>query len=205
MTLLSLKSQPGLAGRAFPLTALVVAALVAGCSPSAQLPFGMVASSDPALTKIDRIFRLGVGDKLKVDVFGEPELSGESEVNASGNMVVPLLGDVPAKGMTLDQFSGVMRDKLGHGYLKNPQISVQVTNYRPIYVQGEVRHGGEFPFKPGLSIADAVALAGGYTYRAVTTSIMLRRQGESQGRDIPMDGSIPVLPGDNLLVDERFF
>lgn len=191
--------------RALPVGAGLLTALLAGCSPATQLPFGMLAQTSPQLTKLDRIFRLGLGDKLKVEVFGEQELTGESEVNASGNVVLPLLGDVPARGKTLDEFSVVVRERLRSGYLKNPQISVQVLNYRPIYVQGEVRHGGEFPFKPGLSIADAVALAGGYTYRSVTTSIVLRRQGDAQGQAIPMDGSIPVLPGDNLLVDERFF
>jgi len=174
-----------------------------GCSSLTQ--FGFAPAPDVSLAKLDRIYRLGVGDKLKVEVFGEPELTGESEVNASGNISLPLLGDVPAKGTTLDQFSGTLRQRLQHGYIKNPQLNVQVLNYRPIYVQGEVKHGGEFPFKAGLSIADAVALAGGYTYRAVSTSILLRRQGEATGRSIPMDGSIPVLPGDNLLVQERFF
>ena len=192
--------------RAFPLGLAVLAmVLLAGCSPMPPTAYGLVAGNEPDLTRLDRIYRLGIGDKLKVEVFGEPELTGESEVNASGNASLPLLGDVPAKGKTMDEFAAMLRQRLGHGYLKNPQMSVQVLNYRPIYVQGEVRHGGEFPFKPGLSIADAVALAGGYTYRAVTSSIVLRRQGESEGRSIPMDGSIPVLPGDNLLVDERFF
>lgn len=176
---------------------------VSGCSSMTQ--FGFAPATDVSLAKLDRIYRLGVGDKLKVEVFGEPELTGESEVNASGNISLPLLGDVAAKGTTLDQFSGTLRQKLQQGYIKNPQLNVQVLNYRPIYVQGEVRHGGEFPYKAGLSIADAVALAGGYTYRSVTNSIFLRRQGESTGRSIPMDGSIPVLPGDNLLVQERFF
>ena len=190
---------------AVSLSAFTVAALLAGCSTGPQLPFGLLAATSPQLTRLDRIFRLGVGDRLKVEVFGEQELTGESEVNASGNVVLPLLGDVPAKGKTLEEFSAIVRERLRSGYLKNPQIGVQVLNYRPIYVQGEVRHGGEFPFKAGLSLADAVALAGGYTYRSVTSSIVLRRQGEAQGQAIPMDGSIPVLPGDNLLVDERFF
>jgi protein involved in polysaccharide export with SLBB domain len=185
-------------------TGLVLALLgLGGCSTGAQ--WGFVPATDVSLAKLDRIYRLGVGDKLKVEVFGEPELTGESEVNASGNISLPLLGDVPAKGTTLDQFSGTLRQRLQQGYIKNPQLNVQVLNYRPIYVQGEVRHGGEFPFKAGLSIADAVALAGGYTYRSVTSSILLRRQGEATGRVIPMDGTIPVLPGDNLLVQERFF
>ena len=191
--------------RAFRLAGCILAAALTGCSSTSQQPFALTAPQAVQMAKIDRIYRLGVGDKLKVDVFGETELSGESEVNASGNAVLPLLGEVQAKGKTLDEFSALVRYRLAQGYLKKPQISVQVLNYRAIYVQGEVRHSGEFPFKPGLSIADAVALAGGYTYRAVTTSVELRRQGEAQAHVIPMDGSIPVLPGDNLNIEERFF
>ncbi len=189
--------------RLLPLAGFLLLATLAGCSQTSPLSF--VAAENPQLTKLDRIFRLGVGDKLKVEVFGEQELTGEAEVNASGGVSLPLLGEMPAKGMTLEQFKATLRQRLEHGYLKNPQVSVQVLNYRPIYVQGEVRHGGEVPFKPGLSVADAVALAGGYTYRAVTASIYLRRQGEGEGRNIPMNNSIPVLPGDNLTVEERYF
>jgi len=191
--------------RAVPLAPALLAMLLSGCTGYTPFAASFTAGSEPQLTRLDRIYRLGVGDKLKVDVFGEQELTGESEINASGNAVLPLLGNVPAKGKTLDEFAANVRARLGQGYLKNPQVSIQVLNYRPFYIQGEVRHGGEFAYKPGLSIADAVALAGGYTYRSVTTSIVLRRQGEAQGRAIPMDGSIPVLPGDNLLVEERFF
>lgn len=191
--------------RALPAGALALTVLLGGCTASPQAVYSLAAANDQQLTKLDRIYRLGVGDKLKVEVFGEQELTGESEVNASGNASLPLLGAVPAKGKTMDEFAALFRQRLSQGYLKNPQVSVQVLNYRPLYVQGEVRHGGEFAYKPGLSIADAVALAGGYTYRSVTTSIVLRRQGDAQGRVIPMDGSIPVLPGDNLLVEERFF
>jgi len=191
--------------RDFSVVACLLAACLSGCSSATQFPFAATPVASPQLTKLDRIFRLGIGDRVRIEVFGEPELTGESEVNASGNVVLPLLGDVPAKGKTLDEFTAVARQRLAQGYLKNPQASVQVLNYRPIYVQGEVRHGGEFPYKAGLSIADAVALAGGYTYRAVTTSIILRRQGEAYGQAIPMDGTIPVLPGDNLSVEERYF
>lgn len=187
--------------------ALAVLPLVAGgCSlTSLSTQLGFAPAPVLGMGKIDRIYRLGVGDRLRVEVFGETDLTGESEVNANGNAVLPLLGEVPAKGLPLDEFKAELGRRLQRGYIKTPQVSVQVLNYRPIYVQGEVRHGGEFAYKAGLSLADAVALAGGYTYRSVTTSIYLRRQGEAQGRVIPMDGTIPVLPGDNLTVEERFF
>lgn len=185
----------------------LAALMLAGCSqttapPAFALKNGVKSSENPAL---DRIFRLGVGDRLKIVVFGEDELSTEADVNASGAISMPLLGDVPAAGKTIEEFSAELRSQLEAGYLKSPKVNVQVLNYRPIYLQGEVKRGGEFPYKPGLTMADAVALAGGYSYRAVTSYVMLRRQGESQAREVPLDGSIPVLPGDNILVPERFF
>lgn len=193
--------------RACLLIALVAPAVAGlpGCSQTLAPVYDVGYQSKDNLAALDRVFRLGVGDKLKIDVFGEQELSGEVEIGASGNVSLPLLGEVPAKGKTVEEFSQGLRTRLQQGYLKSPKLSVQVQNYRPIYVQGEVRHGGEFPYKPGLSIADAIALAGGYTYRAVEGSIVLRRQGEALGRRIPVDGTIPVLPGDNLQVEERFF
>lgn len=179
-----------------------------GCSQSAAPPVFALKNGtrseaeNPALA---RIFRLGVGDRLKIVVFGEDELATEGDINASGAISMPLLGDVAASGKTIEEFSAGLRGQLEQGYLKTPKVSVQVLNYRPIYLQGEVKRGGEFPYKPGLTMADAVALAGGYTYRAVTSYVLLRRQGESDAREVPLDGSIPVLPGDNIQVPERFF
>lgn len=183
--------------------AAVTLASLSACSPAMAPPSGL--SADRRAELQDRIYRLGVGDKLKIVVFDEQELSGEFEVGATGNISMPLLGDVVAKGLTLDELSRAIRQQLGSGYLMNPKVAVQVLNYRAIYVHGEVRHGGEFGFKNGLTISDAVAMAGGYTYRAVTDYVVVRSEGSDKELTVPSTGSMAVLPGDNIRVPERFF
>ncbi len=179
---------------------LVLSLAIPGCSSVTPMPSRLAGKSG-----LDRVFRLGTGDRLKVTVFGEEELSSDVEIDASGNVTLPLVGPIAAKGQTLEQFSAKLRDTLNKGYLKNPKIGVQVINYRPFYVQGEVRQGGEFAYKLGLKVADAVALAGGYSYRADQSFIRLRREGDPEERAVALDGELAVLPGDNILIPERFF
>ena len=106
---------------------------------------------------IQRIYRISVGDKLKVSVFGEENLSGEFEVSALGNISMPLIGEMPAKGLAIHEFRDSITRKLSDGYLKNPKINVDILNYRPIFVHGEVKTGGEFAYKNGLGLRDAIA------------------------------------------------
>jgi polysaccharide export outer membrane protein len=195
---LRLPSLPLIAGA-------LASALVGACG-------GTGAFTEPQSYKIaeqqlgaTRVYRLGIGDKLKVQVFGEPDLSGAFEVGASGNVSLPLIGDVPANGRAVTEFRDAVASRLSQGYLKNPRVNVDVTNYRPIYIHGEVRTGGEFPFKNGLKIRDAVALAGGYTYRANQTYVILSRLNGAQGVRVSNIGDIEIQPGDNIQIPERFF
>jgi polysaccharide biosynthesis/export protein len=181
------------------LAVLLAAAPIAACTSMGPTPQRL------GQTGVDRVFRLGTGDRLKVTVFGEEELSADVDVDAAGSVTLPLVGVVAAKGQTLEQFTASLGTRLADGFLKNPKIGVQVINYRPIYVQGEVRQGGEFAYKLGLKVADAVALAGGYSYRADQTYVQLRREGDTQQRAVLLEGDVVVLPGDNLLIPERFF
>ena len=152
----------------------------------------------------ERDYQLAPGDKVKIVIFGENDLSGDYEVGAAGSVSLPLLGDVPAKGATVPEFTEAVRKRLTRGYLQNPQISVQVLNYRPFYLHGEVRNGGQFAYNSGLTIADAVAMAGGYTYRADQGYVYLRRDGGPE-QAVSVTGGLNVLPGDNIRVPERFF
>jgi polysaccharide export outer membrane protein len=149
-------------------------------------------------------YRLDVGDKLKITVFGEDNLSGPAEVNATGQVAMPLAGDIPAKGLSLPQLRDAIARRLADGYINNPKVTVEITSYRPIYVHGEVKNGGEFTFKSGLKFRDAVAMAGGYTYRAQEGYVFLVRDGGQEVR-LPMPSDQLVLPGDNIRVPERFF
>ncbi len=183
---------------------LALAALaLAGCAGgSSTLPAGFTSAQS---SDLGNAYKLVIGDKLKLVVFGEDQLSGEIEVGGNGTVALPLVGEVEAAGLTIAELTGSIRARLSDGYLKNPRVTLQVTNLRPFYVHGEVRNPGEFPFRTGMTFIDAVARAGGFSYRAVTDSIFLRRDGETVEREVPIAEAGLVLPGDNIRIPERFF
>lgn len=152
-----------------------------------------------------RGYRLGIGDKVRLTVFGEPDLSGTFEINSLGRISLPLAGDVNAAGLDANGLKDVAARKLSDGYLKNPRLTVEIVGFRPIYVHGEVRSGGEFPYKVGLRLRDVVALAGGYTYRANQGYLLLSRTGTALDTRVRMPTEMLVMPGDNIRVPERFF
>lgn len=151
-------------------------------------------------------YHLSPGDKVKVTVFNEPDMSGEFAVNGSGNVSIPLAGDVPAAGATAEQFETAVARKLSGRYVKNPRVSVEIVAYRPFNVIGEVRNAGQYPYRPGLTVQDAIAMAGGYTYRANTGTAYIRRAQAPGEATVKTDGErIAVLPGDNIRIPERYF
>ncbi len=161
-------------------------------------------AADTGVSALGASYRLGIGDKLKITVFGEDSLSGAAEVNAAGQVSLPLAGEVPAQGKTIGQFRETVASRLADGYLKNPKVTIEITNYRPFYIHGEVKSGGEFAYKTGLRLRDAVAMAGGYTYRAEQSYAVVTRDGAGEVR-IPSNAGVMLLPGDNVRIPERFF
>lgn len=184
------------------LAALFAVLWLGACTDNVTGPLPPSFASGP--NALERTYRLGIGDKLKITVFGEENLSGPAEVNAMGQVALPLAGEIPAAGQSLVKFREFVARRLSDGYLKNPKVTVEITNYRGIYVHGEVKQGGEFAYKPGLTIRDAVAVAGGYTYRADQSNVVVTREGQQAVR-LPLPSEVPVLPGDNLQIPERFF
>lgn len=148
---------------------------------------------------------LGSGDKLRLIVFGETALSGEFVVSGSGVVSLPLVGEVRAAGATLNGFREAVAAALMQGYLKDPRVSVEVLTYRPFYILGEVARPGEYPYTSGLTVLNAIATAGGYTYRANTRRIFIRGANEAQERALSLDATLTVGPGDTLRIAERFF
>lgn len=183
--------------------ALLAALLVCACAETSLISGPQFAARQGKNT-LGRVYRLEAGDKIKVAVFGEDNLSGQFEVNASGQVSMPLIGEVSAKGAAIDEFRDRVTQRLREGYLKNPRVAVEILNYRPIYVHGEVKNGGEFQYKNGVSLRDAIAMAGGYTYRADQSFLYIAREGE-QDAAVEMPADVPVLPGDNIRIPERFF
>lgn len=150
-------------------------------------------------------YRLGPGDRLKVTVFGHPQESGEFEVDGSGNLAYPLLGRVPARGKTLPDLQEFIRAELDRRFIVDPRISIEVLNYRPFYIYGEVNRAGSYPFVSGLTIRRAVAIAGGFTRRARREPVTLIREREKGVEKISSALDIPVLPGDIIEIPRRLF
>lgn len=190
-------------GPSLAVAALLLAALAVGaCSSAPSIPPPSFATADAGA--LERTYRLGIGDKLKVTVFGEENLSGQYEVNALGQVSMPLVGEINAQGLAISAFRENLARRLADGYLKSPRVTIEVLNYRPIYVHGEVKSGGEFPYKNGLKIRDAIALAGGFTYRANERFVTIVREGAGEA-EVPLMSNVVVLPGDNIRVPERYF
>ena len=148
-------------------------------------------------------YRLGSGDELRINVFGEETLSGDFQVGAKGVVAMPLIGGVAALGLTVNQLEQAIVNKLKPDYLNNPQVSVEVLNYRPFYILGEVNNPGGYPFVSGMTVLEAVALAGGFTYRAKTSKVYIRRA-SNQAEELISITDV-VLPGDIIRVREKIF
>ncbi len=150
--------------------------------------------------------KLQAGDKLKVTVFGEDKLTGEYEIDPGGSLSLPLAGTVQAAGLTKPELEQLLSKKFASGnYLKNPKVTVDIATFRPFYILGEVEKPGEYPFRSGLNLMSAIAVAGGSTYRASRSYVMIQRAGEASFTEYKMSPTVPVYPGDLIKVPERYF
>lgn len=150
-------------------------------------------------------YTLGPNDQVHVQVYNEASITGDYVVDGAGFIAIPVAGRVRAVGLTTEQLERRITSKLNGGILKDARVTVQVGTYAPFYIRGEVKKPGEFPYKPGLTLGDAVALAGGYTYRADESKAFVRSAGASGEIVRPLDRDPPVTPGDNIRIPERFF
>lgn len=166
---------------------------------------GAAAQSPPEGVRDIPEYRLGSGDKVRVITYGEDSLSGEFFVGGSGRVALPLIGEVAALGLTSAEFEDAIEAKLREGYLREPRVSVEILNYRPFYILGEVNSPGTYPYTSGLTVRNAVATAGGFTYRANQRKVFIKRAGDEEEREYPLEGITPVAPGDTIRIAERFF
>lgn len=159
----------------------------------------------PSTASADTSYQLDTGDRVHLTVFNEPDLSGDYDVDGSGYLRLPLIGQLRAAGLTLLQLEDSVQRKLSTGYLKNPKVSAEVVNYRPFYIIGEVNKPGEYPFASGMNVLTAVAVAGGFTYRADDSDVYIRHKGSTEEVSEPADQTTRIKPGDIIRVAERFF
>ena len=192
--------------RLFPLLPFLLAA--AACAG----PTAGVQPGDPASRAIglsggaEAGAEIAAGDRLRVAVFGDETLSGEYAVDEAGAITLPLAGPVQVAGQTPKGAAAAIVTALRSGGLfRDPKVTVEVLTLRPFYIFGEVNRAGEYPYKPGLSLFAAVATAGGYTYRADTSFVYIRKATETAERRYDLDADIAIMPGDVIRIPERFF
>jgi polysaccharide export outer membrane protein len=151
-------------------------------------------------------YTLSSGDRLRIIVFGQDNLSNIYAVDGSGRISMPLIGVVPVSGMTTAQAERAIEAKLKAGYIREPKVTVEVDVYRPFFVLGEVTTSGQYPYVNGMTVQTAVAIAGGYTPRAAKDYAEVTRQvGPGQLVTAPVPITYPVRPGDTIVIKERWF
>ena len=177
---------------------LAAALLVTGCSTYRPVDQAFHA----ALTEP---YLLDAGDRLRITVFGQQDLTNTYTVDKSGHVAFPLVGSVVARGMTPKQMEGTIAKKLQNGYLRNPDVAVEIDRYRPFFIMGEVGSAGQYSYVPGMTVQNAVAIAGGFTARAAQDDADVTRQinGQVMTGRVPL--SDPILPGDTIHIRERLF
>ena len=150
-------------------------------------------------------YQLGPGDKLVISVFNQEDLTGEYSINGAGRFFMPFIGNVDAKGLTITELTDLIVNKLKPDYLLNPRVSIEVLNFRPFYIIGEVKEPNSYPYVEGMTYLNAVAIAGGYTYRAKKGYAMVRRNEDQDGKEQKVDMTSSVMAGDIIRIVERMF
>lgn len=164
------------------------------------------AADEPEAHRVIPEYHLGASDKIRVITFGEESLTGEFFIGGSGKVSLPLIGEQQAAGLSVSEFQKEVEAALKQGdILRDPHVSVEVLTYRPFYILGEVQKPGEYPFSNGLTVMNAVATANGFTYRANTKKVFIKRADSTQEQEFPLTSTMPVAPGDTIRITERYF
>jgi protein involved in polysaccharide export with SLBB domain len=146
------------------------------------------------------------GEKVKITVYGEEALTGEYDINPAGYVSMPLIGAVRAAGRSQAEFGrNIANSYRRGGFLQDPHVTVAIVQFKPFYVLGEATTPGEYPFRSGLTVHSAVAMAGGFTYRASKSFVLIRHTGDDIWKEYPLTEPVPIAPGDLIRVPERYF
>ncbi len=177
---------------------LLLTLVLFACTPGDDLPdLAPLAGTE---------YRLAPGDAVRLIVFGEENMTGDFRINESGLIAVPLLGTVPAKGLSIRELEGAIASGLSRaGLLHNPSVTAEITAYRPIFVLGEVNKPGQYTYLPGMTVVTAAAVAGGFTYRAVSDYAAVIRASDGEARESKANRQAFVQPGDVITFFERRF
>ncbi len=174
--------------------------------PPGPLPLTRASAGIPGAPAVPYpTYRLDSGDRLRVIVFGQDNLSRLYSVDTSGSVALPLIGPVRARGLTTAQLANDIANELKRNYIKDPKVSVEVETYRPFFILGEVNKPGQYPYVNGMTVEAGVAIAEGYTERAKQRMVRLTRKFGGVMSTVMVPTDYPVQPGDTIYVLERFF
>jgi polysaccharide export outer membrane protein len=187
------------------LDALAYGGARAQAAPRAAAPVAAtpVVATSAAAAQLG--YTLDSGDKLRVVVFGQDGLTNSYNVDAGGSITMPLIGAVAARGLSTAELSAAIGARLRQGYIREPHVAVEIESYRPFFILGEVTYPGQYPYVANMTVETAVAIAGGYTPRALHGKAEISRMagGQQIRRSAPVNTS--VRPGDTITIDERWF
>lgn len=150
-------------------------------------------------------YKLGSGDEIKITVYGEPDLSGLFVVDGQGSISMQLVNQVEVVNLSLNETSRLLENRLKDGWLKDPKVTTELVKGRPYYILGEVNRPGEYPFVSGLTVMNAIASAGDFTYRADRNRILVKSADSPNEREVVLTPTTLVRPGDTIRIRERFF
>lgn len=162
-------------------------------------------TGDAAQSRSVMDYQLGTGDQIKITVFGHEDLSGQFEIDGTGAISMPLIGQITALGETTQSLEQTITAKLSDGYLLDPSVSAEVINYRPFFILGEVSRPGEYPYASGLTVLNAVAAAGGFSYRANKRTVFIKAYEGDKEVAYQLNAQVMVQPGDTIRIGERIF
>ncbi len=180
-------------------------AMAAGYPAMAGYPGMMAQPAAYSPNALQLSYTLDSGDRLRIVVFGQDGLTNSYVLDASGQIDMPLIGIVPARGLTTDQLAARISDMLRQGFVREPHVAVEVEAYRPFFILGEVAQPGQYPYTPNMTVETAVAIAGGFGPRGDHKSVVISRNYGGSVYRFRTPVTAPVSPGDTIQVQERWF
>ena len=187
------------------LTALALAGCMSRSAPVAVAPAPVAVAYAPEPVRYDTAYRLDAGDRLRVVVYGQEGLTNTYAIDAGGSITMPLIGSVPARGRTPARLAADIAAKLRNGFIREPSVAVEIEAYRPFFILGEVAAPGQYPYVPNMTVESAVAIAGGFSPRALRDRVTITHTDPSGSMRTVVPLGTALNPGDTVLVGERWF
>ncbi|MDO9060314.1 MAG: polysaccharide biosynthesis/export family protein [Bradyrhizobium sp.] len=168
-------------------------------------PVAVAYAATPAPGRYDTAYRLDAGDRLRVVVYGQEGLTNTYAIDAGGSITMPLIGAEPARGKTPAGLAADITARLRNGFIREPSVAVEIEAYRPFFILGEVAAPGQYPYVPNMTVESAVAIAGGFSPRALRDRVTITHTDPSGSMRFIVPLGTALSPGDTVLVGERWF